>query len=121
VVSEARRRPERGEIWWVNLDPTIGSEQAGKRPIVVISSNSFHRIQKQIVVAVPMTRSGRPFRFHLRADPDETGLPQPGWIMCDQVRSISAQRMLDPFPAGRVSLATMARIEALLRALLDLP
>jgi mRNA-degrading endonuclease toxin of MazEF toxin-antitoxin module len=58
--------------------------------------------------------------FHIRVEPSETGLRDAGTIMCDQPRMISSHRLLDAAPAGRVSAATMARVEMLLRALLDL-
>jgi mRNA interferase MazF len=121
MVATQQRRPERGEIWWVNLDPTLGVEQAGRRPAVIVSTDSFQRIQNRLVVIVPMSRVGRPFRFHLRADPNETGLASTGWIMCDQPRTISTQRLLDSGPAGRAAPGIMTRVDALLRALHELP
>ena len=47
--------PLRGEVWLVDLDPTRGREQAGKRPALVISTNEFNGSPADLVVIVPIT------------------------------------------------------------------
>jgi mRNA interferase MazF len=119
MVTTARR-PLRGEIWWATLDPVIGSEQAGRRPALIVSSNHFQRIQPRLVMVLPMTRTTRRFPFHLEVLPEETGLQGPGVIMCDQIRTVSTRRLLNTSPAGRVSPETLREVEELIRAVLDL-
>jgi mRNA-degrading endonuclease toxin of MazEF toxin-antitoxin module len=87
---------------------------------VIVSSDRFQRIQDQLIMVVPMTKTSRPYVFHIRVEPSETGLRDAGTIMCDQPRMIASQRLLDAAPVGRVSTATMSRVDMLLRALLDL-
>lgn len=48
--------PMRGEVYWVNLDPVVGSEQAGDRPAVVISPNTRNRAMNTLVVAAITTK-----------------------------------------------------------------
>ncbi|WP_433866980.1 type II toxin-antitoxin system PemK/MazF family toxin [Ralstonia wenshanensis] len=53
------RTPVVGEIWWVDLDPTVGHEQAGHRPVVVMSVQRFNRVTERFF-AVPVTTSIAP-------------------------------------------------------------
>lgn len=113
--------PNRGDIWWVELNPVRGREQAGRRPALIVSADSFNRGPRGLVWALPLTRTRRPYPFHIEILPEESGLHGPGYIMCEQLRSISVDRLLGTAPVGRVASATLARVEHLLRALLDLP
>lgn len=54
-------RPRRGEIWWVNLEPTVGSEIRKKRPVVVISSDAINRLR------LPVPLPGDPYQHHLNS------------------------------------------------------
>src|SRR3954454_18267413 len=51
--------PRRGEVWWVRLDPTIGSEIAKTRPCVIVSGNVFNRLRRTVVV-IPLSSSPQP-------------------------------------------------------------
>jgi mRNA interferase MazF len=119
-VVTTPKRPSRGEIWWATLDPVTGSEQAGRRPALIISSNHFQRIQPRLVMVLPMTRAIRHFPFHIEVSPEETGLQRSGVIMCDQIRTISTRRLLGTSPAGRISPETLREVEDLIRAVLEL-
>jgi mRNA interferase MazF len=112
--------PLRGEIWWANLDPVVGSEQAGRRPVLIVSSDQFQRVQSRLVTVIPMTRTLRGFPFHLEVSPAESGLTHPGAVMCDQIRTVSMSRLQGRAPAGTLAPATMYRVEDLLKVLLDL-
>jgi mRNA interferase MazF len=105
----------------VTFDPIVGSEQAGTRPTLIISADRFQRMQDRLAMVVPLTRTHRPYPFHVEVLPGESGLRHPSVIMSDQPRMISTQRLLDDGPIGRVSHATLNTVEGLLRALLDLP
>jgi mRNA interferase MazF len=96
------RIPTRWEIWWVDVNPSRGSEQAGKRPALIVSDTGFNRLQHRILVVVPMTTTVRDYAFHVAAEPEHTGLRKPGMIMCDQLLTIAAERLLDAEPAGPV-------------------
>lgn len=78
----------RGDIFNVSLDPISGHEQAGYRPVLVISSTEFNRIVK-IPIVVPITNGGgfaraRGFAVSL----ENTGLRTTGIVRCDQPRSL---------------------------------
>jgi mRNA interferase MazF len=84
-----RRTVKRGEIWLVNLDPTVGSEIQKTRPCVVISPPEMHDYLRTVIVA-PMTTGSHaaPFRIAIR-HAGKTGL-----ILLDQIRTIDKARLV---------------------------
>ncbi len=82
----------RGEIRWADLDPTRGSEQAGKRPVVVISESVFNE-NSGTVIAMALTsqepRAGFPLTLELKF----VRLPKRSWVKISQIRVLSVQRL----------------------------
>ena len=111
-------RPARGEIWFVNFDPTQGREQAGSRPALVISVDKFNAGPAELVVVLPVTTKAKGVPFHVQVDLPEGGLKQWSFIKCEDVRSISTRRLGKRW--GRVSPKTMAAVEDRLKILLEL-
>ncbi len=101
---------KRGEIWLVNLDPTVGSEIRKTRPCVVVSPAEIHDHLRTVLVA-PMTTSGReaPFRIEV------THGGRQGLILLDQVRAVDKSRL-----AKRLGAAPQETLAATLRALQEL-
>jgi mRNA interferase MazF len=114
-----RRQPLRGEIWSASLDPTRGHEQAGQRPVLILSNDLFNQGPAELVFVAPLTRTDRRIPLHVRIDPPEGGVSAPSFILCDHARSISKER-LGEAPWGRVSARTMAEVADRVRVLLDL-
>lgn len=89
-------RPRRGEIWLVNLDPTIGAEIRKKRPAVVISSDAIGRLP--IKLCVPVTGWQNKFAnniWHVRIDPDShNGLDKTSACDALQTRCLDGQRFI---------------------------
>ncbi len=111
--------PARGEIWLVNLDPTVGREQAGERPVVIVSTDRFNRGPAGLVIVAPMTTRDRRLPLHVLVDPPEGGVRRRSFVKCEDVRSISKDR-LSGTRWGALSRRTMAEVEDRLRILLDL-
>ena len=90
----------RGEIWLVNLDPTVGSEIHKSRPCVVISPSELNDHLKTVIVA-PMTSQGfqAPFRISLTFQ-GTTGL-----VLLDQLRTIDKSRLIKKL--GRLQPKTL--------------
>jgi len=109
---------KRGEVWLANLSPTIGREQAGTRPVLIMSSDYFNRGFSQLVYAIPITSKRRNLRSHIAALPPEGGLTLPSFVMCEAMRSISKERLIKPM--GALSKDTILEIEDTLRILLDM-
>lgn len=110
--------PSRGDVWLVDLNPTQGHEQAGTRPCIVISVDLFNQGPAGLVVVCPLTSKAKAQRFHVPIVPPEAGLPVQSYIKCEDVRSISTQRLSQRW--GAVAPATMRSVEDRLRILLDL-
>lgn len=113
-----QRQPSRGEIWFVDLNPVRGHEQAGKRPALVVSVDLFNSGPAGLVVVLPITTKDKGIPFHMEIYPPEGGLPEKSFIKCEDIRSISKERLLSL--AGAVSLLTMAAVEDRIRILLNL-
>lgn len=115
VTSEG---PSRGEIWLVDLDPTRGHEQAGRRPCVVISVDPFNQGPADLVVVLPLTTRAKGIPFHVAVVPPEGGLKERSFVKCEDVRSVAKERFARWW--GRVSAETLAAVEDRLRILLGL-
>src|SRR5712691_11039508 len=101
--------PSRGDVWDLSLDPTLGREQAGIRPALVVSVDIFNAGLADLVVVVPITRTQRKVRWHVQANPPEGGLVSESFIQCENVRSVSKTRLKRL--RGRVSASTMFEVE----------
>ena len=91
---------KRGEIWLVNLDPTVGSEIRKSRPCVVVSPPEMHDHLRTVIVA-PMTSKSRPAPF--RVPVAHAG--QKGLILLDQLRAVDQVRLAKKL--GAVSAKTL--------------
>jgi mRNA interferase MazF len=114
-----RRQPLRGEIWNASLDPATGHEQAGQRPVLILSNNAFNQGLAGLVFIAPLTQTDRHIPAHVTLNPPEGGVRSRSFVLCDHLRSISKERLGEQ-PWGRVSQETMAQVEGMLRLLLDL-
>lgn len=110
--------PRRGEIWLVDLNPVRGHEQAGRRPALVVSVDPFNSGPAGLVVVLPLTTKAKEIPFHVEIHPPEGGLANPSYIKCEDVRSVSKERLAEC--RGAVSAETLAAVEDRLRILLDL-
>ncbi len=104
---------KRGEIWLVSLDPTLGHEQKGRRPVLVVSLEAFNRITK-LPVVLPITSGGNFARTAGFAVPlTGAGTKTTGVVLCDQPRTLDLGarrgRKLENIP-GRVMDEVLARI-----------
>ena len=81
------RTPARGEIWFVDVNPTAGREQQGARPVFVVSDTAFNRLG--LCVVCPITQGGQQSRFAgFAVTLMGTGFETQGVVMCNQPRTI---------------------------------
>jgi mRNA interferase MazF len=82
----------RGDIYWADLNPVIGSEQGGLRPVLILSHNIFNE-RSGTVIAVALTsqpqRAGYPLNFELSNEK----LPKKSWVKISQIRTLSVERV----------------------------
>ena len=97
----------RGEIRWADLNPVRGREQAGLRPVLILSQDVFNE-RSGTVVAVAITsqpqRAGFPLTLELRAK----GLPKKSWVKISQIRTLAVERIGKMI--GRASPEELAQV-----------
>lgn len=105
---------KRGEIWWVNFDPSVGQEVKKKRPAVIISNDISNKYLKRNQVVPLSSKTGKLY-------PSETLIKAGGQdskAMADQLTTVSELRFLDK--VGEVTAKEMEEIERIIRLQLDL-
>lgn len=111
----------RGDVYQAVLDPSQGSEQAGTRPVVVVSRDAINR-SSPVVVVVPLTgreNKNRILPSHVELRAGEGGLDKDSVALCEQVRAISVARLKKNI--GHLPNDKVAKINAALKIALDLP
>ena len=97
----------RGELRWADLNPVRGKEQAGLRPVLILSQDVFNE-RSGTVIAVALTsqpqRAGFPLTFELQAK----GLPKKSWVKISQIRTLAIERIGQRL--GRASPEELAQI-----------
>jgi mRNA interferase MazF len=90
----------RGDIVWADLDPVRGHEQAGRRPVLVLSQDIFNE-RSGTVIAVVLTSQEPTVGFPLALEIRSVPLPKRSWVKIGQIRTLSTERLRDHL--GRVS------------------
>lgn len=101
------------------LDPVRGHEQAGTRPVLVMSESIYNQSPADLIFGIPITSTQRSLPHHLPLEPPEGGLTLPSSLLCDGLRSLSKQRLIRKL--GVVTTTTLNQAEDILKILLGLP
>lgn len=110
----------RGEIYWVNLDPTIGAEIRKTRPALIISNDIANRYSS-VVTILPITSNfEKIYPFEVRLEAGEGGLRKPGVVKVNQVRTVDKQRIIGKPLGGHLSGMLMAKVEQALKVHFDI-
>jgi mRNA interferase MazF len=113
-LARIRRPPRRGDIYWVALDPALGTEIRKTRPAVVISNDSCNRYGSRVVV-LPIT-SNVVSLYPGEARVEVRG--SPGRVLGDQIRSIDKKRLRSRI--GRLTKEELLKVENAIQITLDL-
>lgn len=97
----------RGDIVWAELNPTVGHQQAGQRPVVVLSHDVFNE-RSGTVIAVALSSQEPRAGFPLVLELTSAKLPKRSWIKVSQIRTLSVQRLGKRL--GRVAPEELERI-----------
>jgi mRNA interferase MazF len=113
----------RGEVYWVDLDPTRGSEANKTRPAVIVSNDAANRAAgragRGVVTVVPVTSNvGRVYPFQVLLRAEDCGLPADSKAQAEQVRTVAIARVRTLI--GRVPTEVMGRLDGALRTHLGL-
>ena len=97
----------RGEVRWADLNPTRGREQAGFRPVLILSHDVFNE-RSGTVIAVALTGQRQRAGFPLTLELKEIRLPKPSWVKINQIRTLSVDRIGNRL--GRVTPEQIAKV-----------
>ena len=109
--------PRRGEIWLINWNPARGSEQAGKRPAVVIQNDIGNEKASTTIVAA-ISSSVRIFPMNVKVKPPEGGLDLPSVVKTSQILTIDKGRLEKRL--GQLSRGRMEEVNRAVKLSLDL-
>ena len=101
----------RGEIRWADLNPVHGHEQAGQRPVVILSHDVFNE-RSGTVIAVALTSQEPRAQFPLALELTTARLPKRSWVKISQIRTLSVERI-----GRRLARVSAEEIEAVLEGL----
>lgn len=110
---------KRGDVYTANLDPVIGSEQGGFRPVIIIQ-NDLGNLHAPTVIVIPLTSSaGKPaLPTHVSIRESEGGLRRPSTALCEQVRTVEKTRLKRRL--GSLAPGTLKAVDRALRASMDI-
>lgn len=86
-------KPQQGDVYWADPDPTRGREQAKARPFVIVSIEQLNQSGLGLSLAVPLTRTDFGNTLHVAVPAVEGGLREDGFAMPEQLRAISHERL----------------------------
>ena len=110
---------KRGEIWWADLSPTIGTEQSGLRPVLVVQTDHANPHSPHTII-VPFTTKIRRkiLPSHVFIPATKSNLPEDSVILCEQIRVIDKHRLIRK--AGMLTEKFLSEINIALKAILNL-
>ena len=101
----------KGEIYWANLDPTLGHEQSGRRPVLILSHDVFN-YRSGTVIAVALTSQEPKAGFPLTLELATPNLPKRSWVKISQIRTLSVQRL-----EAKIASASPEEVEKVIEGL----
>ena len=105
---------KRGDIFYADLSPVVGSEQGGLRPVLIVQNDVGNRYSPTVIAAAITSKTGKaklPTHIDVSGDPDQTpGLARDSVILLEQVRTIDKRRLRERI--GRLDLYTMQKVNS---------
>jgi mRNA interferase MazF len=114
------KKMKRGEIYFANLDPTVGDETKKNRPVLIISNNANNNVAHTVTI-IPITSNvNKVYPFEVLINMNESGLTKTSKAQCHQIRTISKNRISNKKVQGKVDHAVLSRVNSALKLHLDL-
>jgi len=110
---------KRGEIYYANLDPTVGSEVSKRRPVLIVSNNANNRAASTVTILPITSNVSRVYLFEVLLNPVNSGLPKPSKVQAQQIRTISKQRITEQV-LGRLDEEIMQLVDMAIKLHLQL-
>ena len=103
------KRIKRGQIYRATLDDTVGSEQSGTRPVIIIQANSFNKTSPTVIVAAITSQAKKRLDLPTHVIVRCYNLPKDSIVLTEQVRTLDKSRLTEYI--GRASVNTMKRVD----------
>ena len=101
----------RGEIYYADLSPVVGSEQGGVRPVLIIQNDRGNRFSPTVIAAAITSRTDKPdLPTHIPIDPSRCGLTRNSIVLLEQIRTIDKRRLREHM--GRLDDELMNRVDS---------
>ena len=109
----------RGDIFIADLDPVIGSEQGGVRPVVIVQNDRGNRFSPTVIAAAMTSKLGKAdLPTHVWVSAHESGLRCDSLVLCEQLRTLEKRRLRAK--AGHIEGLSLRRVDAALMAAMGL-
>ena len=100
----------RGDIYYADLSPVVGSEQGGVRPVLIVQNDTGNRHSPTVIAAAITSQTGKArLPTHISVAPLSCGLPKESVILLEQVRTLDKRRLREKM--GRLDEAAMRRVD----------
>lgn len=109
----------RGFIYWVNMDPTVGAEIQKTRPALVVSNDVSNELSSLVTIVPITSKSDKPYLFEVAVSKNDGGLKKDGLIKANQVRTIDKLRIVDGPLGEALSKEIMDNVAEALKIHLD--
>ena len=103
------KKVKRGQIYRATLDDTVGSEQSGTRPVIIIQANSFNKTSPTVIVAAITSQAEKRLDLPTHVIIRCCNLPKDSIVLTEQVRTLDKSRLTEYI--GRASVNTMQRVD----------
>ena len=101
----------RGEVFYADLSPVVGSEQGGVRPVLIVQNDTGNRHSPTVIAAAITSQTGKAkLPTHISVSPMNCGLPKESIILLEQVRTLDKRRLREKM--GRVDEEVMKKVDA---------
>ncbi len=101
---------KRGDIYYADLSPVVGSEQGGVRPVLIVQNDTGNRHSPTVIAAAITSQTGKArLPTHISVAPLSCGLPKESIILLEQVRTLDKRRLREKM--GRLDEAAMKKVD----------
>ena len=102
---------KRGEIYYADLSPVVGSEQGGVRPVLIVQNDTGNRHSPTVIAAAITSQMGKAkLPTHIGLSAQSSGLPKDSIVLLEQIRTLDKKRLREKM--GRADSAVMEQVDA---------
>jgi mRNA interferase MazF len=119
-VNSVDTNVKRGDIYYADLSPVVGSEQGGVRPVLIVQNDTGNRYSPTVIAAAITSQTNKAkLPTHISIAAPDSGLPKDSVVLLEQIRTLDKRRLREHM--GRVSGELMGKIDAAIAVSFGLP